>query len=127
MACEVTITISDGSGDPVEITIGSLATGYEIGKAEIPDGHEVVRFANGSARRIHWWEKRQLTITGAGPASPEALWTLDLTAASWTVTLPGFADGSADEVWTVIPARPDHRRSRLAPGGHSWTLTLVEA
>lgn len=125
MPCAVALTISDGA--EVEITIGSTADGYDISKEMIGDGGEIVRFADGSARRIHWWEKRQLTISGSGPASPEALWTLDLEAANWTVTLPGFADGSAEETWAVIPARPVHARSRTARGGHTWTLTLVEA
>jgi hypothetical protein len=126
MACTSVFTIGDGT-TTATITTGALADDWTISKQEIAEGHELLRFADGSGKRVQRFSKRSITLTGAGPGEPTNLSALSLTVASWTLTFPGFADGSGSEVWTVVPARPTHTRSRRGNAGHSWTITLEEA
>ena len=124
MTCPAAFTISDGT-TTVTITIAALSDGYSIAREVIADGLSVFRSAAGTAWLDVLWEKRRWTITGTGLADP-ALYGLLLTAASWTVTIPGFANGSANETWTVVPARPTQTKDRRT-GLHSWSLVLEQA
>jgi len=124
MTCEVAFSIYDGAA-MVNIGIGSIAGSYSIGKELIPEGIARFRGTDGTGALDVRFQKFRYTISGAGPADP-ALYSLDLTAASWTVTIPGFADGSASETWTVVPSYPTQTKDRLG-GAHLWTLTLEDA
>jgi hypothetical protein len=124
MACPAAFTITDGT-TTVTVSLGSLAEGYSIAREVIADGLSIFRSAAGTASLDVLWEKRRYTITGTGPADP-VLYGLLLTATSWTVTIPGFADGSGSETWVVVPARPTQTKDRLT-GSHSWTLVLEQA
>jgi hypothetical protein len=124
MTCETAFTISDGA-TLVTVGIGSIAGSYSIGKELMREGVAQFRGADGTGALDVRFQKFRYTISGAGPADP-ALFGLSLTAASWTVTIPGFADGSASETWTVVPAYPSQTKDRLG-GAHSWTLTLEDA
>ncbi len=103
MTCPAAFTISDGT-TTVSIPLAATTGTYQI---------DVL------------WERTRWTITGSGLADP-GLYALDITADSWSVTIPGFADDGIDETWTVIPARPSQSRERRA-GVQSWTLTLEQA
>jgi len=124
MTCETAFTISDGA-TLVTVSIGSIAGGYSIGKELMREGVAPFRGTDGTGALDVRFQKFRYTISAAGPADP-ALFSLDLTAASWTVTIPGFADGSAEEIWIVVPAYPSQTKDRLG-GAHSWTLTLEDA
>jgi hypothetical protein len=124
MTCETAFTISDGA-TLVTVSIGSIAGSYSIGKELMREGVAPFRGADGTGALDVRFQKFRYTISGAGPANP-TLFSLDLTAASWTVTIPGFADGSAEEIWIVVPAYPAQTKDRLG-GAHSWTLTLEDA
>ena len=125
MACPTELTISDGT-TTVNVSIYAFNGTYRISKELIAEGVTPWRAADGSGGLDVRWQKRRYTIDGAGDDDP-GLWSLSLTAATWTVTIPGFANGAANEVWTVVPARPSESRDRLNSRGRSWTLTLEEA
>lgn len=124
MTCPAAFTVSDGT-TTVTVRLGSLSDTYQIAREVIADGLSIFRSAAGTASLDVLWEKRRYTITGTGPADP-VLYGLLLTVASWTVVIPGFADGSANETWTVVPARPTQTKDRLT-GKQSWTLVLEQA
>jgi hypothetical protein len=124
MTCVAAFTVSDGV-TTVTVGVGSVAGAYSIGRELITDGVAPFRGADGSGALDVRFEKYRYSISGSGPADP-GLYALDLTAATWTVTIPGFADGSASEVWTVVPARPIQTRDRIG-NAHSWTLTVEDA
>jgi hypothetical protein len=124
MTCASEFTISDGTST-VTVTIGALADTYQIAREIISDGVSVFRAASGVAWLDVIWEKKRWTITGSGPADP-GLYSLLLTAASWTVTIPGFANGSASETWVVVPNRPTQTKDRRT-GEQSWSLVLEQA
>ena len=121
MSCASVFTISDGA-TTVTVTAGSLTDQFQIGEDIDRNGIAEFVAANGAA----WADVRYVasiyTISGSGPADPK-LRTLSMTADSWTVTIPGFADGNAPETWAVVPNRPAITLDRLT-GRHSWTLTL---
>ena len=124
MTCASVFTISDGT-TTVTVTAGSLSDQFQIG--EDIDRNGIAEFVAASGKA--WLDVRYIakiyTISGSGPADPK-IKTLSLTAPSWTVTIPGFADGSAPETWVVVPSFPARTRDRLG-GKHSWTLTLRAA
>jgi hypothetical protein len=124
MTCPAAFTINDGT-TTVSVKLASMTDTYQIAREVIADGLSIFRSAAGTASLDVLWEKKRWTITGTGPADP-VLFGLLLTAASWTVTIPGFADGSGNETWTVVPARPTQTKDRLT-GNHSWTLVLEQA
>lgn len=124
MTCVAAFTVSDGV-TTVTVGVGSVAAAYAIGRELITDGVAPFRGADGSGALDVRFEKYRYSISGSGPADP-GLYALDLTSDSWTVTIPGFADGSASEVWTVVPARPTQTRDRIG-NAHSWTLTVEDA
>lgn len=124
MTCAAAFTIYDGTST-VTVRAGSLTDTYSISRETLPAGLSVFRSAAGTASLDVLWEKYRWTITGTGPADP-GLYGLLLTASSWTVTIPGFADGSANETWTVVPARPTQTKDRLT-GNQNWSLVLEQA
>jgi hypothetical protein len=120
MACITEFTI-----EGITVTTGSLTETYQISRELIAEGVSTFRAASGIAWLDVLWQKTRYTITGAGPADP-ALWGIDLTLATWTVSIPGFADQSAGETWIVVPARPTQTKDRIS-GKHSWSLVLDQA
>jgi hypothetical protein len=124
MTCPAAFTISDGT-TTVSIPLAATTGTYQIAREMLEAGSSVFRAASGVGWRDVLWERTRWTITGSGLADP-GLYALDITADSWSVTIPGFADDGIDETWTVIPARPSQSRERRA-GVQSWTLTLEQA
>lgn len=125
MTCASSFSVYDGT-TTVTVTVGSVSDSFSISREQITDGQDVFRAANGSASNTLIFDKKRYTINGSGPADP-GLWALSIaTGVTWTVTIPGFANGSANETWTVLPARPSQTRDRRG-GVHSWTLTLEDA
>lgn len=120
MTCAAEFTI-----EGVTVRTGSLTETYQISREILSGGTSIFRGADGTGSLDVLWEKTRWTITGSGPADP-ALYGIDLTAASWTVTIPGFADGSAPETWEVVPARPTQTKDKIS-GKQSWTLVLEQA
>ena len=124
MTCAAAFTVSDGT-TTVSIPLAATTGTYQIARDMLESGSSVFRAASGIGWRDVLFERTRWTITGSGPADP-GLYALDITAETWTVTIPGFADDGASETWTVIPARPSQSRERRA-GIQSWTLTLEQA
>ena len=125
MTCATAFTVSDGT-TTVSVSVAATHDAFTIGRDQIPEGQDTFRAANGSAINTLIFDKKRYTISGSGPADP-GLWALSIaTGITWTVTIPGFADGSASVTWTVLPARPSQQRDRRG-GVQSWTLTLEES
>jgi hypothetical protein len=121
MTCPTAFTIADGT-TTASVPVAAVSETFRISRRLDDEGLATFTAASGAA----WVDVRFVawiyTIDGAGPASP-GFSALSMTAASWTVVIPGFANGSASETWTVVPAMPEHSRDRRT-GIHSWTLTL---
>lgn len=124
MACVDEFTVDDGTTQ-VLVQSGSTADAYQISRELLEEGVDRFRAANGAGTLYVRFQTVRYTISGTGPADP-GLWRLELKASPWTVTIPGFADGSANEIWSVLPARPSHNRDRRG-GVHSWSITFDTA
>lgn len=127
MTCIKEFEIDDGT-TVLEVRSQSLSESYEITREFMSDG--VDQFLASEGTRTLWirFKHYRYTIAGTGPGDPD-LWSLDIAADTWTVTIPGFKDGSEDEIWTVLPAYPRQTRNKRAPKGQqqSWSLNFVTA
>ena len=117
------ITISDGTTS-VEVTSYSMLTGA-ASRGDLGTGHGEIEYANGSAKRWVRFERRALTVSGNGPA-PHGLWALDLTVATWSVTIDSFDNDKGTDSWTVVPSRPQDARD-FNSGRTGWSLELRSA
>lgn len=124
MACAAVFTVNDGS-TVVTVRAGSVNEAFEISRELLDDGLDKIRYADGGGDLYVRYQAYRYIISGQGPGEP-GLWALDITASPWTVTIPGFADGSANEAWSVLPALPVQTRNKRT-GSQSWSVTFESA
>ena len=117
------VTIGDGTTSVV-VTSYAMLTG-SASQRDLETGHGEIEYANGSAKRWVRFERRALVLSGNGPA-PHGLWALDLTVATWSVTLDSFDNDKGTDSWSVVPGRPQDVRD-FTSGRTSWTLELRSA
>lgn len=124
MSCATVIEATDGT-TTIQITSAGTATGFTITREPITGGLMPWRAADGSGALDVRYLKYRYTISGSGYGDP-GIYSLDLSAASWEITLGGWEDGSAEVELTVVPAYPPHSKNRR-DGTHSWTWVLEDA
>lgn len=123
MTAATLLTVGDGT---LSITVSSWAMlNGSVSQSDTGTGHGEIEYADGSAKRWVRFERRALRISGSGPV-PHGLWALDLTVATWSVTVTSFSNNKTMDSWTVVPNRPQDTRD-INTGRTAWTLDLAEA
>lgn len=117
------LVISDGTATVTTSNFSFMAG--SIGRSDLKTGFGEIEYADGHAALWKRFERRMLTISGDGPV-PHGLWSLSLSATSWTATISAFTNNNTTEAWVVIPNRPQDTRNLLT-GRTAWTLELRAA
>ncbi len=127
MPCVDEFTVSDGATQ-VTVKTQSVSDQYQIERELLSRGMDNFHASEGTSTTYVRYKHYQYTISGRGPGDPK-LWTLAIENSPWTVSIPGFDDGSANEVWTVLPAYPRQIRDRRAEKGQeqNWSITFESA
>jgi len=125
MSCAPSI-VSIDDGTTTLVLDGYATVTGQVSRADVGTGTGIIEYSDGSAARWTRFTRNRWDLSFAGPA-PSALWTLDMSVATWAATFPNPDDPGQSITVTVLPARPSAYSQDINSATRPWSLALEES